>query len=457
MAAYERAIALLQTLRPALLRAAGRGGLAFQSMLVPERRGGRTGRRPGPPAPLTFREAFGPLYFALADLLLRRAATLDRPGPGPAPAQYTATLQQVRLLIEQFKTAELRDYFGDECVAAPPRLTALEHVAPDAAIVYPILLADRTELLVSFPGSLKRVALPIPGPTLEQQVRSFRAAVERQERTQYLPLARDLYTWLIHPLEGELTAGQIGTIVWVPDGALRALPLAALHDGQQFLIQKYALAVTPSLALTDPHPLPRDRVHILAAGVTQEVAGFPALPFVQAELDSLRQRYGGVVLLNQAFSPEHLEQALQQGDFGIVHIASHGQFAATAARSFLLTGQGPLPLERFAQLVGRLRLRARPLELLTLSACDTAQGDDRAALGFAGVAIQAGARSALASLWAIADDATAEVMRVFYTHLHTPGVSKAQALQRAQLALLQQPRYAEPVFWAPFLVLNNWL
>jgi CHAT domain-containing protein len=272
-----------------------------------------------------------------------------------------------------------------------------------------------------------------------------------------MALAQDLYTWLIRPLEGVLTAGQISTLVMVPDGALRALPLAALHDGQQYLIEKYALAVTPSLTLTDPAPLPRDRVRVLAAGVTHEVAGLPALPAVQAELDNLRQRYGGVVLRNQAFSPGRLEQTLQQGAFDIVHIASHGQFAATAAHSFLLTGQGTLTLERFAQMVGRLRVRARPLELLTLSACDTAQGDDQAALGLAGVAIQAGARSALASLWAIADDATAELMRVFYTHLHTPGVSKAQALQRAQQALLQQPRYAEPVFWAPFVVLNNWL
>jgi CHAT domain-containing protein len=108
-------------------------------------------------------------------------------------------------------------------------------------------------------------------------------------------------------------------------------------------------------------------------------------------------------------------------------------------------------------MVSRLRFRQRPLELLTLSACETAQGDDRAALGLAGVAIQAGARSAVATLWLVADDAAAVLMQAFYQHLKRPGVSKARALQQAQVSLLTNPRYADPFLWAPFLLINNWL
>jgi CHAT domain-containing protein len=141
----------------------------------------------------------------------------------------------------------------------------------------------------------------------------------------------------------------------------------------------------------------------------------------------------------------------------MVHIASHGHFAAEVEQSFLLTAQGKLTLERLGQIIGRLRFRDQPLELLTLSACETARGDDRAALGLAGVAIKAGARSALATLWLVADDAAAILMTEFYRHLQVPGMSRARALQQAQILLLKHAQYADPFFWAPFLLINNWL
>jgi CHAT domain-containing protein len=281
--------------------------------------------------------------------------------------------------------------------------------------------------------------------------------LDDRDPQRYLQHAQLLYAWLIQPLEADLVTGQIQTIVFVPDGALRLLPLAALHDGQHFLIEKYAVAITPSLTLTEPRPLSRDKVQVLAAGMAGAVGELPPLPRVPDELRGLQRLYGGTVLLDRDFAPERLEQTVRQGRFGIVHIAAHGHFAPEAAQSFLLTAQGKLTLERLAQMVGRLRFRDQPLELLTLSACETARGDDRAALGLAGIAIQAGARSALATLWLVADDAAAVLMQTFYRHLQEPGVSRARALQLAQKALLQEPQYAEPFFWAPFLLINNWL
>src|SRR5439155_21215955 len=157
-------------------------------------------------------------------------------------------------------------------------------------------------------------------------------------------------------------------IVLVPDGALRLLPLAALHDGQRFLIEKYAVAVTLSLTLTEPRPLARDKLQVLAVGLSGAAEGFPPLPWVPEELHGIARLYNSRVLLDQAFSPVSLEQTMQQGQFGIVHIAAHGHFAPEAAQSFLLTAQGKLTLPHLAQMVGRLRFRAQPLELLTLSA-----------------------------------------------------------------------------------------
>jgi CHAT domain-containing protein len=162
-------------------------------------------------------------------------------------------------------------------------------------------------------------------------------------------------------------------------------------------------------------------------------------------------------LLDEAFSVDQLEATLRQGRFGIVHIASHGLFAPDVAESFLLTAHGRLTMTQLAQMVGRLRFRDQPLDLLTFSACETAQGNDRAALGLAGVAIQSGARSALATLWQVSDEASAALMQAFYRHLHKPGVSRARALQQAQVKLLHHERFAEPFFWAPFLLINNWL
>ncbi len=431
--AYQRALGTVQALRPVSLRGAAH-------------------------TPTGFRTSWGPLYVELADLFLRRAAALETEREEVVYPQYAWYLQQARNAVEQFKTAELRDYFGDECVAAAPlRSRALEEVASDAVIVYPILLPDRTDILVSLPTGMKRVEVPITGRDLEQRVRIFRNALHDRDPLRYLRHAQTLYAWLIRPFEAEMAAAHIRTIVFVPDGALRLLPLAALHDGQQFLVEKYALAMTPSLTLTDPRPLPPGQMQVLAAGVSSAVAGLSAIPRVAEELTDVQQLYGGTILREQDFSAERLETTLRQGTFGIVHLATHGQFAAEAAESFLLTAQGKLTMPRLSQIVGRLRFREQPLELLTLSACETASGDDRAALGLAGVALQAGARSAVATLWLVHDEAAAVLMGAFYRALRTPGVSRAQALQQAQRTLLQHPTYAEPFFWAPFLLLNNWL
>lgn len=406
----------------------------------------------------SFREAVGPLYVERADLLLQQAAVLEAQPSGRAARTYTEVLQQARVTIEQLKTAELRDYFGDACVdTRRPQETALEQVAPETAIVYPILLADRLELLVHLPTGLARVGVPVPGRQVEQRAQFLRRALEARDPERYLPHAQRLYEWLVQPLETVFTAGAIQTLVFVPDGALRLIPPAVLYDGRQYLIEKYAVALTPGLTLTEPRPLPRDGVQMVAAGMAEAVADFPSLPAVREELQGLHALYGGPVLLDQAFSPTHLETLLRQGRFALVHLATHGRFAAQAEESFLVTAQGKLTLTQLAQILGRLRFREQPVELLTLSACETAQGDDRAALGLAGVALQVGARSALATLWRVADEATAHLMQVFYQHLRTPGMSRARALQQAQRTLLQEERYAEPFFWAPFLLLNNWL
>jgi CHAT domain-containing protein len=178
---------------------------------------------------------------------------------------------------------------------------------------------------------------------------------------------------------------------------------------------------------------------------------------VAAELDALRKLFDSTTLVDQDFLVSNLEKKLKDEQFTIVHVASHGQFDSDVQKTFLLTFDDKMTMDRLDQLVGVFKYRDDPLELLTLSACETAAGDDRAALGLAGVAIKAGARSAVATLWQVNDEVSADLVVDFYRQLRDPSTSRALALQRAQLKVLGDPRYDHPGFWAPFLLINNWL
>jgi len=392
------------------------------------------------------------LFFELADLLLHRASLT---GDAQGAEQY---LRRARDAIETYKAAELRDYFRDDCVdTLQARITKLDQLAAGTAVVYPIVFADRLELLVSLPNGLKRLSIPVSSATLTQEVRAFRKTVEKRTTREYLPHAQQLYDWLIRPLEPDLASFRIDTLVFIPDGPLRTVPMAALHDGRQFLIEKFAVATTPGLNLTDPKPIDRDKVRLLSSGLTRAVQGFPSLPFVEDEINAIRTLYQGDQLLNADFSTPRLEQELKDHPYGILHIATHGWFASDTTQSYLLTYNGKLTINELDRLIGLFRYRKDPLELLTLSACQTGIGDDRSALGLAGVAIKAGARSALATLWFINDEASATLVSEFYRQLRNPTHSKAQALQQAQQKLLADRVYEHPAYWSPFLLLNNWL
>ena len=399
-------------------------------------------------ASVRFRQLVAPVYLEFADVLLQRSAHVADPTP---------LLMEARLTSEQLKAAELRDYFSDECVAElEAKATRLEAVSARAAVVYPIVLAERLELLVSLSSGLQRFVVPVDGALLTQTVQQFRELLEMRDPWRYLPLAKQLYDWLVRPYRDALREENIETLVFVPDGPLRTVPVAALHDGDTFLVNDFGVAVTPGLALINPQPLTPSRARVVLAGLSEPVLEFPALPHVAVELQALHATLGGRVLMNGEFTEKQLQRALDQ-DVTILHIASHAEFSGTADGSFILTYDGRLPFDRFARALAVTRYRDAPLELLVLSACQTAAGDERAALGLAGIGVRAGARSALGSLWAISDDATSELMNAFYRQLQQPHTSKAQALRAAQQTLLGTRRFSHPYYWSAFLLINNWL
>ena len=265
-------------------------------------------------------ESIKSLFSEQADLLFQRAT---RTADEKAMEDY---LRHARDAIESYKAAELRDYFRDECVdALQAKLTKLDTVSPTTAVIYPIIFPDRTELLASFSSGLRRYTIPVTAEVLTKEVRAFRRTVEKRTTLEYLDHSQQLYDWLIRPLESELIRQKIQTLVFVPDGALRTIPFSALHDGKSFLIQKYALAMTPGLYLTDPRPINLQKIRTLAGGLIRSVQGFPSLPYVAEEVQSVRSLFEADQLINEEFRAGLLEQELRESRYGILHIATHGR------------------------------------------------------------------------------------------------------------------------------------
>jgi CHAT domain-containing protein len=233
--------------------------------------------------------------------------------------------------------------------------------------------------------------------------------------------------------------------------------MAALHNGEHFLIEDYAIATTPGLDLTDPEPIAKKSPRVLMLALTQSTQGFPSLPYVSDELQNIKAIFPSKLLLNEDFRVAKMETALRDQNYAILHIASHAQFESEADKTFIVAYDGNVSVDNLSQYIGLLQFRDYPLELITLSACETAAGDDKAALGLAGIAIKAGARSALASLWHINDFATSKLVEKFYRGLKDPAGSKAKSLQSAQLNILNGSRFQHPGYWAPFILINNWL
>ena len=400
----------------------------------------------------SFRDRVSPAYLGFANLLMRRAAASgDR-------VKAQGVLREAQGILERFKTVELEDYFRDDCVARYlSRSRPVEQAAPRTAVIYPVPLADRLELLVSIGADIHQVAVPVGSEALGRESLALRGFLEKRATYQFLPHAQKLYDWIVRPLEPLLAAASVDTLVLIPDRPLRGIPLAALHDGRDFLVARYAVATAPGLTLVEPRPLAQAPRAILAGGLTEAVQGYSALPYVDIELDHLEEQGAGGQLRDRTFTTGNLERELTGRSYSIVHVASHAQFDADSRRSFLLTYDGKLSIDRLEEHMKPNRFRDEPIELLFLSACQTAAGDERAALGLAGVAVKAGVRSALATLWHINDQAASLLVTEFYRQLARPGTSKAQALQRAQQWMLGDLRYRHPGYWSPFLLIGNWL
>lgn len=431
---YERAIASLESVRSNILVASR--NLQFD-----------------------FRDTVDPIYRQLVSLRLEQTL--------PNQAQQE-NLNSVLAIADKLQLAELQNYFGDDCTIIATNqklLTDLTSVGNDTAIISSIILANRTGLVANFPDGQKLFKwLDVDSQTLGQEINQFRVGLESYFDPYNFQQGQKIYNWFIRPFAKDLERRQIKTLVFVQDGILQSIPMAALHDGKHFLIEKYAIATTPSLTLTEPKTFERKKLRALILGLTKTtiVDGrrFPALASVKREVNAIETLIPeSQELLNNQFTRSSLQNALNENAYSIVHIATHGEFGAVPQNSFLVMGDNQkLNINKLESLIRNTVQSNEKIELLMLTACQTAVGDERAALGFAGIALQAGVRSSLASLWNINDEVTAQVSNLFYKNLTQTSMNKAQALRQAQLALIKQRAiYNHPAYWAPYILVGNWL
>jgi CHAT domain-containing protein len=335
---------------------------------------------------------------------------------------------------------------------------------PNTAVVYPIILRDRLEVILKIPQQpLRHYTVYKSQSQVEQTLEQLRQKITEPDTIKEVRfLSQQIYSWLLQPAETELAKSQVNTLVFVLDGALRNIPMAALYDGKQYLVEKYAVALSPGLQLLEPKPLPQGRLKALTAGLSVAPANFPypPLPAVKSEFNLIEQAGVSInQLLDRQFTSRSLETEIDSSTFNVVHLATHGQFSSEAKNTFILASDGPINVKEFDELLRNRNQRSpEAIELLVLSACETATGDKRAALGLAGVAVRAGARSTLASLWQIDDEATAIFIGEFYQQLAKAKLTRAEALRQAQLTLMKNyPNYTRPGYWAPYVLIGNWL
>lgn len=400
----------------------------------------------------SFDENIRPVYVGLAEIFLERAeAAKDR-------ESRERMIREAVTVMEQMKAAELQSFYEDECVADQRYADIPERSPKGIAGLYPVSLPDRLTLILYLPDSVKLIPVPVDSGTLKKRAAALRRDLQNRTSYGFRENAEKLYDWLIRPLDPEFARSGVDTLIIAPDGALRLIPLSALYDGEHFLIEKYALGIVPAMTLTDLRAGEIGKAPVLVGGLSESVQGFSPLPSVKAELREVRKIMDAKkIFQDREYTTDNLVSEFKGNAYSMLHMATHGVFGGTFRETFLLTYDDRLTMNRLEELISLGRFRETPVELLTLSACQTAMGDERAALGLAGVAVKAGVRSAIATLWFVDDEATSLAVREFYRQLKTPGLSKAKALQKAQKTLIAQDRYWHPVYWAPFLLIGNWM
>ena len=310
----------------------------------------------------SFRDSVEPVYRELVALLVH-SESLESSQKSLNNQKY---LLQAREVIESLQVAELENFFREACLDI--KTAEIDRIDTQAAVIYPIILKNNLEIILSLPQQpLHHYTIAVPQQELETTVEKLRQNLVIRTRYSFMPLSKQLYDWLIRPLEKELASSKVKTLVLVPDGVLRNIPIGVLHDGDRYLLEKYSIAFTPSLKLLPPHKLQQNNFKVLGGGLTEARQGFSPLEFVEEEFKKIKSGVASKVLLNQEFTRENVENNLQSNSFSIVHIATHGQFSSKAIETFILTWNNRIGINDLDNLLYQSKLpKQQPIELLVL-------------------------------------------------------------------------------------------
>jgi len=381
----------------------------------------------------------------------------------------TAQLEQIsRTARQQNLNLESLNAIRDNLAQLPEK----------SVLLYPLVLKDSLELILVTPESppIHRT-VAVKREKFYQTIAAFRQGLENRTTEDVKTPARQLYDWLIKPIENDLKQAGTQTLIYAPDDQLRYIPLAALYDGKQWLVERFGVHHITAASLTNFNTPRKSNVRILAAAFTKgtynvKVANrqltFSGLPFAQREVESLAATVPGTTkILDDAFSLK--TTVPQMDDYTIVHLATHAAFVVGKPEdSFILFGNGDRASLRDVATWSLPRV-----DLVVLSACETGLGgklgNGEEILGFGYQIQKTGAQSAIASLWAVDDGGTQSLMSSFYALLPSGKLTKAQALRQAQIALItgnfpvavQQQgigsSLSHPYYWAPFILIGNGL
>ncbi len=406
----------------------------------------------------SFREQVEPVYREFTELLLVNQS--------PAQVERASNLKQARDAIEALQIAELDNYFKDACVTAQKR--SIDEIDPHAAVIYTMLLPDREaqihlEVILSLAdGSLEHHETIVPQGEFNQTIELLNNYLLQPDRKKDIQkLAQEIYGWIIAPLEPALETSntKVDTLAFVLDGILQSLPMSVLYSGDRYLLEDYAVAITPGLR-TLKTELNTEKSLALAGGISESVPPFSALAGVSTELESISNNLETRTLLNSELTEPNLNQLIDSQPFSIVHLATHGQFSSNPEETFLRLWDRKLTIEEFSLLLQKQVLNSeQPIDLLVLSACETAKGDRYASLGLAGMSVRTGIASTVATLWQVNDQSTTALMFRFYKYLsEQPELTKAEALRRAQLDLwdVSDRNWRTPIYWAAYVIVGNW-
>ena len=391
------------------------------------------------------RDSVAPVYRELMALLLQRDNSQN----------LQSKIEEALQTSEQLQLTELQNFFGDECTEV--KRNTIDPIAElantNTAVINSIITSDRIYTILRLPdGRLNRYPVDLSPQELEKTIDRLRFTLENISTDEYLVEAKKVYDLLIQPMAADLDKAKPKTLVFINDGILKNVPMSALYDGKQYLVEKYPIATTLALKLTPNQQPIQPNAQALIFGLSAEIPPFAPLPSVPAEAKTVQRILGGKQFLDQDFTSKNLHQQIKTSNYPIVHLATHGKFGADPNSTFLQLFDRRVSLNEFETI---LRQSKQPINLLTLSACQTAAGDERSTLGIAGVALRAGVKSTLASLWFVNDADTVPLIEDFYTKLRQSGITKAEALRQAQLKAIADPN-GHPAIWSPFVLVGNW-